>query len=415
MSWRTAVAGVGHREDRGLRRALRGLDEPWPGPGERGVRPARATTDRLADAGWFLLALALTGYYNGWAIATVPAPVFPDVAVAVLACALAVGGRRRWPVALAVLVGLPGAVFPQAIGAAVVTLFAVAAHRSTRATVAVCVAYVLAQVPHMALHGHPDGEPYWVSLARHVLQFAVIAAMGTAVRVNRELARSARERADRAEAEQQARVSRARHAERTRIAREMHDVLAHRISLLSTYAGALEFRRDLAPEEVARAAAVMRASAHQALQDLREVIGVLRENGEAPNVPQPTLADLPALVEESRQAGMRVELCDLVDAPKEVPGAVARAAYRVVQEGLTNVRKHAAGARASVTLLGAAGHGLTAEVRNERPAGAGTPVPGAGAGLIGLSERVDLTGGRLEYGPDDAGGFLLRARLPWPP
>ena len=112
------------------------------------------------------------------------------------------------------------------------------------------------------------------------------------VRARRQLVLSLRERADRAEAEQQLHVEQARQQERARIAREMHDVLAHRISLLSMHAGALEFRPDAPPEEVARAAGIVRASAHQALQDLREVIGVLREepavNG-GPERPQPTL------------------------------------------------------------------------------------------------------------------------------
>ena len=129
------------------------------------------------------------------------------------------------------------------------------------------------------------------------------------VRARRQLVLSLRERAERAEAEQQLRVEQARQHERARIAREMHDVLAHRISLLSMHAGALEFRPDAPPEEVAHAAGIVRASAHQALQDLREVIGVLREepalNG-GPERPQPTLANLPALLDESRTAGMHV-------------------------------------------------------------------------------------------------------------
>src|SRR3712207_3314584 len=108
------------------------------------------------------------------------------------------------------------------------------------------------------------------------------------------------DRAEQAEAEQELRLQQARQVERTRIAREMHDVLAHRISLLSLHAGALEFRPDAPPEEVARAAGVIRASAHQALHDLREVIGVLRDDpcDDATVPPQPTLGDLPALVDE---------------------------------------------------------------------------------------------------------------------
>ena len=163
---------------------------------------------------------------------------------------------------------------------------------------------------------------------------------GLFVRARRELVRSLRAQADRAGDE-------ARAAERQRIAREMHDVLAHRLSLLSVHAGALEFRPDAPAEEVAEAAGVIRESARAALEELREVIGVLREEERGdgpPEPPQPALADLPALVEESRAAGMRltaqIELGDVAPPP-----ALGRTAYRIVQEGLTNARKHAPGLR----------------------------------------------------------------------
>ena len=141
----------------------------------------------------------------------------------------------------------------------------------------------------------------------------------------------------------------ARTAERTRIAREMHDVLAHRLSLLAVQAGALEFHPDAEPSEIAHAAGVIRASAHAALGELRQVIGLLRDpldDGEAVGAteaerPQPTLTDLPRLVEESREAGMDVAFDLRLDHPEAVPDATVRAVYRVVQEGLTNARKHA--------------------------------------------------------------------------
>src|SRR5207249_1966097 len=195
-------------------------------------------------------------------------------------------------------------------------------------------------------------------------------------------------------------------------------VLAHRISLLSLHAGALEFRPDASPEEVARAAAVIRASAHQALEDLRAVIGILREgaDGDAPQPPQPTLAALPELLEESRAAGMRlhadVHLPDLA----AVPDAIGRHALRIVQEALTNARKHAASAAVDLRVEGAAGRGLAIEVRNPAPVlAAGEPeIPGSGSGLVGLAERATLSGGRLEHGLDEHGDFWLRAWLPWP-
>jgi signal transduction histidine kinase len=238
------------------------------------------------------------------------------------------------------------------------------------------------------------------------------------VRASRQLVLSLRDRALRAEGEQLLRVEQARHLERTRIAREMHDVLAHRLSLLSMHAGALEFRPDAPPAEVAQAAGVVRASARQALEDLREVIGVLREGpeGSASTRPLPTLEDLPALVEESRRAGVRVRAEYRVPELGSAPPATGRNAYRVVQEGLTNVRKHAPGTVADVRVEGGPGAGLTVEVRNPPPAGGehAVPLPSAGTGLVGLLERVGLGGGRLEHGWTADGEFRLRATLPWP-
>ena len=130
------------------------------------------------------------------------------------------------------------------------------------------------------------------------------------------------------------------------MAREMHDVLAHRLSLLATYAGALEYRPDSSPEKLAQAAGVIRTGVHQALDELREVISVLRDSEieEMPGGrPQPTFGDLTALVSESRDAGTEILYAEAVTAPDSLPPATGRTAYRVVQEGLTNARKHAAG------------------------------------------------------------------------
>src|SRR4029077_17967753 len=203
---------------------------------------------------------------------------------------------------------------------------------------------------------------------------------------------SRRERERHAEAEQELRLEQVRHAERTRIAREMHDVLAHRISLLSLHAGALEFHPDAPPEEGARAAAVIRASAHQALEELRAVIGVRRDggDGEVPQPPQPTLAALPGLLEESRAAGMllhaEIRLADLA----AVPDAIGRHALRIVQEALTNARKHAPSAAVDLRVEGAPGEGLAIEVRNAAPVLVlpSPQMPGSGAGLLGLAERA---------------------------
>ena len=156
-------------------------------------------------------------------------------------------------------------------------------------------------------------------------------------------------------------------AERTRIAREMHDVLAHRLSLLALHAGGLEVRSDLPPAEVRETAALLRSTARQALEELRGVIGVLRdESGQelAPPGPQPTLLDIRRLVDETRRAGGTVDLDLRVERADDLPGGLGRDAYRVVQESLTNIAKHADGQEARVRVTGAPGGGLHVSVRN---------------------------------------------------
>lgn len=343
-----------------------------------------------------------------------------DIACGLVACA-ALWWRRRYPVEIGLMTLAMGAFATSSSGAGLVILFTVAVHRPFRTTAVLGVLYVAMAAAYFALY--PDEEIAYGWLIVMVAVFvAAHVAWGMYVRARRQLIESLRERAERAEAEQQLRAAQARDGERARIAREMHDVLAHRISLLSMHAGALEFRPDAPPQEIARAAGVIRDSAHQALEDLREVIGVLRSDaGEAsptdtPERPQPTLADLPALLEESRGAGMRV--VEEVTLTQTVPTSLARTAYRVVQEGLTNARKHAGGAPVVVRLSGAPDEGLVVEISNPAPVGVAvggvSEIPGAGSGLLGLRERATLAGGRLESGPTADGGYLLRAWLPWP-
>jgi signal transduction histidine kinase len=380
----------------------------------------RSRRDWLVDSTIFVHCLVLGAVF--WALDADRARASDEVlaldALAGLVLCLGLWWRRRWPVALA-LVSVPVAAFSAAGSAAVmVALFTVAIHR--RWPVAVGVLALQLAVSPLYLSLHPEDEtPEWVMFLLIALVSSAILAWGMFVRARRQLVESLRDRVARAESEQQLRVEQARQHERTRIAREMHDVLAHRISLVSLHAGALEFRPDAPQEEVARAAGVIRAAAHQALDDLREVIGVLREGDGlgTPERPQPTLAQLPALLDESRAAGMRVDADLAVAALDQVPTSIGRSALRIVQEGLTNARKHAPAAKVTVRVAGAPGNGLTVEVANPVAVHAGAvtvaEIPGAGTGLVGLAERATLAGGRLEHGLTDEGHFRLRAWLPW--
>lgn len=380
-------------------------------------RHRRSARDWVVDSLMFLIALGF-GLLGAMTFpGDPPPPSVPDpfrVAdqLIALASCTALWWRRRWPIRLAVVLVVLSAVFPLMGGAMLAALFSLCVHRPPKVGLCVLGLSFVASFVNVSLHPDPHAPFLVMFLLSAVFQGAV-AGWGISVQHRRQLFASLRERAVHAEAEAELRAEHAQHRVRESIAREIHDVLGHRLSLLSVHAGALEYRPDAPAEEVARSAKVIRESAHQALQDLREVIGVLR----APvgELPQPTLADLAQLVEEARDAGVVVEFVD--EHTGQVPERTGRTAYRVVQEALTNARKHAPGADTRVRILGAPGEGLSVSVTNGPPApvseGGAPTAAGSGQGLIGLSERVSLALGRLEYGTTENGGWNLTAWLPW--
>ncbi|MFC9848992.1 sensor histidine kinase [Streptomyces sp. NPDC060223] len=378
-------------------------------------RPRRTARDWVVDFTCFLIAVGV-GMLGADAVSGDPniphALEVVDQWLGAFACA-AVWLRRRWPVGFAVAMIPVCFISNTAGGAGLVALFTVAVHRPFK--YGAWIGGISSALSFLFFWLRPDPDlPYGWMVALSVLLNVAVIGWGMFVRSKRQLMLSLRDRARRAETEAALRAEQAQRLAREDIAREMHDVLAHRLTLLSVHAGALEFRPDAPREEVARAAGVIRESAHEALQDLREIIGVLRAgDSEEAGRPQPTLAALDGLVSESRSAGMKVVLDGRVADPAAVPASVGRTAYRIAQEGLTNARKHAPGAEVTVSVSGAPGDGLTVVVHNPAPPGEVPHVPGSGQGLIGLTERATLAGGRLSHGGVGGGGFEVRAWLPW--
>ena len=277
--------------------------------GQAGARPVREVVgDVTCVVG--SLALGALLLWLGDAMAdptpTVPWPV--DAALGTLAC-LSLWWRRRWPLGLAVALTPVGAVSAMTTAAVVVAVFNVAVHRRTLVAAAVAAANLAAVTVYFAIQNEPRFD-LWVDFVVRGGMLAAAVGWGLFARAQRQLVASLRDRAARLEEDQHLRVDQARLTERTRIAREMHDVLGHRLSLVSLHAGVLEVRTDARPEEVSAAAGVIRTNAHEAMQELRAVIGVLREGSSVvpaqPEPPQPGLADVAELIEAARAAGTDV-------------------------------------------------------------------------------------------------------------
>jgi signal transduction histidine kinase len=250
-----------------------------------------------------------------------------------------------------------------------------------------------------------------LALAVTVLVVGAPVLLGLWVGIRRALVAHLRDEAERLQREQRLQAERATARERARIAREMHDVVAHRVGLMVLHAGALEV--SLTDPAAARQAGLIRETGREALDELRHVLGVLRDRADGPPLdPQPTLADLDRLAQQSRDAGVEVSVV-VEGERRRLPATVERTAYRLVQEALTNVHKHAASAATEVGVR----YGpewLEVTVRNAAPDG---PRPelapaGGGHGLLGLRERVALLGGTFRAGPRLDGGFEVRASLP---
>ncbi|WP_405447735.1 sensor histidine kinase [Streptomyces erythrochromogenes] len=354
--------------------------------------------------------------------------------------------RRRWPIAV-VLVGI--AVAPAEMGflLSVAGMYSLASSEVPRRIIAALASMSLVAtfvVMYLKTRGDVEADPALVvSLSGFVAVALTVPPMllGLYIGARRRLMESLQERADSLERElslladrAEERAEWARTEERTRIAREMHDVVAHRVSLMVVHAAALEAVAAKDPARAAKNAALVGDMGRQALTELREMLGVLRSAppkaavaaAAAPAVPLgpvalvggadegPSLEELEALVGQSRAAGMAVEM--VVQGEGAAYAAeVEQTAYRVVQEALTNCHKHAPGARVVVRLAHRDGE-VAMQVENGPCEGAadGVGLPSGGNGLVGMRERVLGLGGVFVSGPTDAGGFRVSAVLPLP-
>ncbi|OYN92114.1 hypothetical protein CGZ91_00935 [Parenemella sanctibonifatiensis] len=266
--------------------------------------------------------------------------------------------------------------------------------------------------------GLPTGQRVLLDLTMTGLVFVVTVMLGR-MRRNRQQARAADARAVRAEGTARDLSEQlTQRAERERLAREIHDTLAHRLSLVSLHSGALEELAQSSDPTLVQAAQVVRNSAHRSLEDLRNLIGALRDPAPAGPVEQPSriplrgMADVTDVIDSTLAAGVKVNAFIMLSSPEEASDMLNRAVFRIVQESLTNVVKHAPGTTVGLDLRGSPGAGVSLKIRNMMTHhSSGTP--GSGTGLVGMRERVGLLGGRMNAGPTGDGWFEVDVQLPW--
>jgi signal transduction histidine kinase len=333
--------------------------------------------------------------------------------------------RRRYPLTVSLVTGLataayglapyPDLAMPIPLGG-VIGIYSVAAWGSRRAAI---LAGAIAAAVLVVVLSLPRTDADLVDAAFVSFSLAGAWLLGDRARVQRALAAELAERAVRLERERAGEAQRAVASERARIARELHDVVAHHVSMMVVQAEAGPVAVEGDPARAAGAFEAIAATGRQALVEMRRLLGVLRGDGDqAPSLaPQPGMADVGSLVEQVERAGLRVEL--VVEGPKApLPAGVDLSAYRIVQEALTNAVKHGGPGRARV-LVRYGEHDLEVQVHSgvgsasgRRPTDSDRQDRRSGQGLVGMRERVNLFGGELRAGPGPDGGFTVDARLP---
>jgi signal transduction histidine kinase len=369
-----------------------------------------------------LLGLSVLGDGGGHHVPRLAALGFVAAMVAPIAV------RRRHPVGAFVAIIISGGIeviaLPRPVGsdvAVLVALYTLAAYRPRRVAVPgllVCLAgsvvAIAAWAPPRAKH-----DLYTVAVMFAVFCLPALTAwlLGDMMRWRRGFYAALEERAARLERERDAQAQIAAAAERARIARELHDVVAHNVSVMVVQADGASYALDADPERARQALSAIAATGRQALAEMRSLLGVLRSAGDvtAELAPQPGIEQLTGLLEQARASGLPVSFA-VEGVPRPLPQSAALTAYRVVQESLTNARKHGGPTVTATVTLRFCEDGVAITVTDDGKgtAGRSDPADGQGHGLIGMRERVELFGGTVSTGPRPGGGYRVAASLPVP-
>ncbi|MFT4216917.1 MAG: histidine kinase [Micropruina sp.] len=330
------------------------------------------------------------------------------LAIVLLPLVIGAGARPGRRAGIAALVIIVAGASAFALPASLIALGVMASWRRRGWLIAAAVAWLAVQIPIIAA----DADP-WLGLAAASLVGAVVVLVGLSAGRRRELMESLRDRAEALEREQAAVVARTRLAERTRIAREMHDTLSHRLSLISLHAGGLAVHPDAEPARVEETTRLIQQAAQTASEELHAMLAVLRDDQHDVR-PDLTLADLTRADRDGLAAAPGTDIQVDVDPALAaqlgtLSPSASRALARAVAEGIANAVKHAPGRPVAVTVTGTPSEWAQVEVRN--PLGAGSALAG-GYGLVGLRERIELAGGQLDAGRHGS-DFVLRAWVPW--
>lgn len=378
-------------------------------------KSCRETRQRWLDAGAMAIAALMV---TVWVIDPEPEPKYAGPGYYIVSYTVGVLSifaqwwRRKYGIILAITLIVGSIVLPILSGPSLIALFSVASHRRLVPTLWITV-LALISAPMQILVGTPLAKgDFWKAAIPLGLGSLLVVGWGMAMRSRREVVRALGERAEQLARERDLVADWARRVEREEIARDMHDSLAHRLSLISMSAGALSFRRDQIPSDLAELAATLQKNSNDALAELRTVVGGVRL-GRAAEVRidrDSARASILELVEESRASGQDVE-AEVSLAPG-LPPNIARIAYRAVQELLTNARKHSSDRLLTLVIAGNTESGLSIRSTNAVGTDNGRGSSG-GFGLMGMAERIKVHDGWLTAGRTVADKFEVEVWLPW--